>query len=579
MRKVVQMTGKILQMISDSGQAFMEKNWSVYKQEEMMKRKKNISYDGVANTTIQFAERVLDAFRKTVGRFPAETGGMIACSEDINCVDTWCFDKKSKNTSASYSYDLDDMTAVFRKWKREGKRSVGFVHSHPDNYRKPSYDDIATANELMKFFQNEFFYLPIIISNRKGMYTMYFFVVRKNENRLNVNLDYVLKATQDGYRLIPFKHWEENYVIEELEKYYINATYETSTENVTGNETKMDSNEREMMMKNNENDKTAYANLPVEEYFQRIQGVYPEHVLEKVQVFFGVGGARTIVENLARNGFRNYILIDGDRIAPPNVATQGVFISEMGMYKTEAIRKRIHDINPNANVICVNKFLDDNMTDEDFENLLKEFPNKESKDFLIYGCTDSFEANKRSSILSLKYGIPYIGAGMYQQGLAAEVIFIYPGVTASCPRCLLRSRFEANENGYINDVTSAGCPTFATERLNTLIGYIALMILMYGEAPESPYNRMLDDVKDRNFVWIRLTPYLSTSKLGINLFDRVFTEPSVSRYTFMDESLWIPQHPDSPEYGEESCKLCGGIGNLLMLKNKWKDTRKVNLEQ
>lgn len=213
-------------------------------------------------------------------------------------------------------------------------------------------------------------------------------------------------------------------------------------------------------MKNNENVKITYANVPVEEYIQRIQGVYPENVLEKVQVFFGVGGARTIVENLVRNGFRNYILIDGDRIAPVNVATQGVFISEMGMYKTEAIRNRIHDINPNANVICVNKFLDDNMTDEDFENLLKEFPNKESKDFLIYGCTDSFEANKRSSILSLKYGISYIGAGMYQQGLAAEVIFIYPGVTSSCPRCLLRSRFEANENGYINDVTLAGWLTY-----------------------------------------------------------------------------------------------------------------------
>ena len=141
---------------------------------------------------------------------------------------------------------------------------------------------------------------------------------------------------------------------------------------------------------------------------------------------------------------------------------------------------------------------------------------------------------------------------------------------------MLRSRYEAyEEEGYKNDVTSAGCPTFATERLNTLIGFISIMILMYGDAPESPYNKMLDEVKDRNFVWIRMSPYLSKSELGIGIFDRVFGAPDTSKYTFMDEALWIPQHPDSPEFGEKPCKLCGGVGDLRRLKYKWADTRKI----
>lgn len=312
------------------------------------------------------------------------------------------------------------------------------------------------------------------------------------------------------------------------------------------------------------------------DYFKRLEGVYPEKVLDKVIVCVGTGGARTVLENMARNGFHNFILIDGDKISPSNIATQGVFISEMGMWKTEAIRVRINDINPDANVICVNRFLNDDFTDDEFRECLRNFQGKVSTDYLVLGCCDTFEGNRRSSELSLKYGLPYIGAGMYQQGLAAEVIFTYPGVTPSCPRCMLRSRYEAyEEEGYKNDVTSAGCPTFATERLNTLIGFISIMILMHGDAPESPYNKMLDEVKDRNFVWIRMSPYLSKSELGIGIFDRVFGAPDTSKYTFMDEALWIPQHPDSPEFGEKPCKLCGGVGDLRRLKYKWADTRKI----
>ncbi|MCR4892444.1 MAG: hypothetical protein K5989_09720, partial [Lachnospiraceae bacterium] len=151
------------------------------------------------------------------------------------------------------------------------------------------------------------------------------------------------------------------------------------------------------------------------------------------------------------------------------------------------------------------------------------------------------------------------------------------GVTPSCPRCMLKKRYEAyEEEGYENDVTSAGCPTFATERLNTLIGFISIMMLMYLEAPGSPYNKMLDEVKNRNYVRIRMSPYLRESELSMGIFDRVFSSSDAERFTFMDETIWIPQHPDSPEYGEKTCKLCGGVGDLRRLKYKLTDTRKIS---
>jgi len=239
------------------------------------------------------------------------------------------------------------------------------------------------------------------------------------------------------------------------------------------------------------------------------------------------------------------------------------------------IRERILDINPKARVVCVDSFLDDAMSDEEFKSYLDMFPHRRPTDYLILGCTDNFEAQKRSSMLALKYGNPYLAAMMYAGGAAAELIFTYPGVTESCPRCLLRDRFEKYEHGFQNDVDSSACPIFATERMNATKGYIALMLLMYHEDPTSPFNDMLNKVANRNFVWIRLNPYLKETALGIELFDRLFAG-TPERFTFMDETIWIPQHPDT----DPPCKMCGGTGDLREFSVKWADidTRKIRLQ-
>lgn len=404
---------------------------------------------------------------------------------------------------------------------------------------------------------------------------MYFYVVHQEDDCLNVNLEYVLKANEDGYVYASFKKWSQNYSIKQLDAYRdgINRQEERHADEVENekkvegiNATAITSQEENVMRKTVESNK----------YFTKVQNLYPDHVLDKVIICIGTGGARSALENFARSGFRNYILMDADIVSPSNVATQGVFISEMGKKKVDVIRQRILDINPDAMVVCVDRFLDDNMSDEEFKSYMDMFPGRKPTDYLILGCTDNFEAQKRSSILALKYGTPYLAAMMYKAGAAAELIFVYPGVTESCPRCLLGSRFEKYENGYENDVDSSACTIFATERMNALKGYIALMLLMYHEVPGNAFSDMLDSVKDRNFVQIRLNPNVR-DVLGISIFDRVFT--GAERYTFMDETVWIPQKPDHPSNGYETCKLCGGTGHLEDLYMKWPDTRNIKMEE
>ena len=507
---------------------------------------------GIPNKTIKFSTKVLDDFRKNVGKYRAETGGMLASKTDPNLIDECYFDVHSRNTSGTFYYDVESMSEVFRAWKANGFVTNGIYHSHPIGCVRPSYHDISTALLHLRFFELDYFYLPIIQNERRGFYTMYFYVVRQEDDCLNVNLEYVIKQL-DAYR-DGINHQEERNAEEEEKK-------------VDGlNVTTITSQEKSVMRRAVESN----------DYFTKVQSLYPDNVLDKVIICIGTGGARSALENFARSGFRNYILMDADIVSPSNVATQGVFISEMGKKKVDVIRQRILDINPDAKVVCVDRFLDDNMSDEEFKSYMDMFPGRKPTDYLILGCTDNFEAQKRSSILALKYGTPYLAAMMYKAGAAAELIFVYPGVTESCPRCLLGSRFEKYENGFENDVDSSACTIFATERMNALKGYIALMLLMYHEAPGNAFSDMLDSVKDRNFVQIRLNPNVK-DVLGIGIFDRVFT--GTERYTFMDETVWIPQKPDHPSNGYETCKLCGGTGHLEDLHMKWPDTRNIKMEE
>lgn len=534
--------------------------------------------ESIPDPTVHISQGVLDNFRKNVGRYAPETGGLLGATNDETCVDICHFDRHSKNTPGTFYYDVPSMSEVFREWKARGYITNGIYHSHPRGCIRPSYHDISTALLHIRFFNLEYFYLPIFQSRKKGLFTMFFYIVKKQDDDLVVTLDHVLKATEEGYELQSFTEWHETHSISELDSYRMTIEQKQAkghkpeaAPSASVNGTYKTNSKEDIPVNNNTN----IAATTVSDYFAKVKSLYPDHVLDKVIVCVGTGGARSFLENCARSGFRNFILMDKDVVGTTNIATQGVFISEMGKKKVEVIRERILDINPKARVVCVDSFLDDAMSDEEFKSYLDMFPHRRPTDYLILGCTDNFEAQKRSSMLALKYGNPYLAAMMYAGGAAAELIFTYPGVTESCPRCLLRDRFEKYEHGFQNDVDSSACPIFATERMNATKGYIALMLLMYHEDPTSPFNDMLNKVANRNFVWIRLNPYLKETALGIELFDRLFAG-TPERFTFMDETIWIPQHPDI----DPPCKMCGGTGDLREFSVKWADidTRKIRLQ-
>lgn len=69
----------------------------------------------------------------------------------------------------------------------------------------------------------------------------------------------------------------------------------------------------------------------------------------------GMGGAGGLGSNcammLVRSGFRNLEIIDQDIIDPSNLNRQQFYAAEIGLPKVDTLKKRLLDINPDANII------------------------------------------------------------------------------------------------------------------------------------------------------------------------------------------------------------------------------------
>ncbi len=95
------------------------------------------------------------------------------------------------------------------------------------------------------------------------------------------------------------------------------------------------------------------------------------HILQNSRVaVFGIGGVGGYVcEALARSGIGAFDLIDNDKVSLTNLNRQIIATHKtIGMYKTEAMRERILDINPEAKVhehTCF--FLPENADDFPYE--------------------------------------------------------------------------------------------------------------------------------------------------------------------------------------------------------------------
>lgn len=95
--------------------------------------------------------------------------------------------------------------------------------------------------------------------------------------------------------------------------------------------------------------------------FQRSQlllgSLVMEQLAEKKVIIFGIGGVGSwCAESLIRTGIRNLTIVDSDRVCVTNINRQlHATVQTVGSVKTEALKKRLLEINPKANIIALQK--------------------------------------------------------------------------------------------------------------------------------------------------------------------------------------------------------------------------------
>ncbi|HWS83981.1 MAG TPA: ThiF family adenylyltransferase [Ktedonobacteraceae bacterium] len=311
--------------------------------------------------------------------------------------------------------------------------------------------------------------------------------------------------------------------------------------------------------------------------FARVQEAYDlERMAATRIIFVGTGGAAAFIEDLARAGIGEHVLIDPDIVTEANLATQQTYRHDIGRQKIVCLAERIQDIHPQAVVSTYPVLLDD-LDDTQFSNIINA-PLKNGQPpsvVLLCGLTDNFYAQARVNRIALHFGIPSLCAQVYYEGRGAEVTFTFPGVTPACHRCILSSRYNAFlKQGYQNKVTSDGTPIFATTRLNAIKGFVTLALLHHGTSHKR-WGDMLLRIGKRNLLQIRMDPDLSTI-LNLTTFEKVFSEADKSSILF-DETIWRAQDQEGVDTGYLPCPDCDGTGDLRNAIGTFEDTREMRI--
>ena len=472
----------------------------------------------------KFTPEFIQYLRKTVGSRIPETG-LIGGSSDGYHTDKAYFDSTANVSGSTYTPDKEAVDAVLALWNNENTSISVVAHSHPRGCVYPSDPDNLMFSKILAINELEYIFALIVqvhpsLDGKKAKIYCYGY-----------------RQTEDGVHFYDLGCIDEKHSEVELPAIELQESHDSVKA------------EREYLIPN---------------------GIDPEIMKRKTIIAIGTGGFAPVLEQKARDGIGRIIAIDGDVYEKKNLVNQAAYYSDLGLFKVDALKRRLCSINPDIEVINCARYLDDDFTDNEFEEIVGDQLFTNPKDILLCASTDSFEAQARTAGLAMKYGLPFMASQMYAGGVGAEVVFTYPGITQSCPRCVLKGRYDAYKSGYQSTVTSAGTPISSVAYANGLEGQISSMLLLYGEG-DNRYTHMLDRVKDRNLVIMKISPD-AEQELGINLFHNAMDET----YSFFGEVAWIPQTAVSVTNGfDENCILCYGLEDLLLLKGSISDTRKV----
>jgi len=191
--------------------------------------------------------------------------------------------------------------------------------------------------------------------------------------------------------------------------------------------------------------------------FSRNKGILESDVMsQKRAIILGCGSVGSLVAlELARAGVKHFILVDADIVEYHNICRHQCGIQDVGDFKVHALRRRIININPSAEVIS-------------FGGIVQNLPKETLDSFCVagntvfIGCADNRIADVYTNRISIYYKSSFISIGFWERAFAGEIFYHIYGKSMPCYECALgdgsglSARAEANHHVYSNQEETEG---------------------------------------------------------------------------------------------------------------------------
>ena len=154
--------------------------------------------------------------------------------------------------------------------------------------------------------------------------------------------------------------------------------------------------------------------------FSRNTGILESDImLKKGAVFIGCGSVGSLFAlELAKAGVGRFLLIDNDTLEYHNLCRHQCGLYDVGRYKTEALRDRILQVNPYAEVVVQNKTVQDVPID-----VLSAFCDGNT---IVVGGADNREGDLYASGFARQKGMPFMSIGCWERAFAGEIFYSLP---------------------------------------------------------------------------------------------------------------------------------------------------------
>ena len=231
--------------------------------------------------------------------------------------------------------------------------------------------------------------------------------------------------------------------------------------------------------------------------FNRISAVVDLHSLQdkKVAVIgLGSGGGLGAVE-LAKSGVGSFILVDYDRLEVENISRHVCGLSDVGRWKTRAVKDRILQHNPGAAIECHEVDITEDL------DLLESIV--DSVD-LVFVATDSEVSKYLVNEHCVNFQVPAVYGGVYESAFAGEVVLVTPG-RGGCYSCVRHNL--ANTSGtvsstllgdYTDNIDTAHEPGLGID-----VGFIAnIHVKIALSALLNTSGSVFNDPEDQMIIWV-----------------------------------------------------------------------------